>query len=523
MKKTTQIHIGGRHFFMDEDAYQKLSHYLGALKSHFSTDGETGKEIVEDIEQRIAELLKNKVTNGKQAVTLEDINEMIGVLGKVEDFIYDGEDEENRQGYDYYNRKDYRRFYRDPDNYYLGGVASGMGAYLNIDPLWIRLAFVALVILKGAGVLIYLILWLVVPKARTTTEKLQMRGKPVNLSTIKDSVNEEYEKVKTGYDRISHSQAADRTRNALENLMRAIGLVMLAVFKFTIGAVGVFFLVLGSIFLAGFIMVILGFTNIFGHNQLWNGIYLPDVAHFFTNSGHYYLTVIALVILVLIPIIALIYGGVKILFNIKTKHPILRAFLLAAWILAFILFVALVIVNVPNSSVEATGSQTTVIETNKYPRLIIDVRDNTENKRITHYWVMGYKFNYCDWDEELYDNAELSVERSEDANVHLNIQKSIKNVDMKNAQRYFDRIDYKWEQKDSVLYLDQYFSNDDDDFWMFASVDLRLRIPEGQEIVITQEACDLLEPDLRFQYCDEQSLVGKRCLLSPEGTLVPVK
>ncbi len=90
MKKTIQINIGGRHFHMDEDAFHKLNHYLESLKAHFATEGETGKEIMEDIEQRIAELLEKKITDGKQAVSLEDVNEAIGILGKVEDFVYEG-------------------------------------------------------------------------------------------------------------------------------------------------------------------------------------------------------------------------------------------------------------------------------------------------------------------------------------------------------------------------------------------------------------------------------------------------
>ena len=432
--------------------------------------------MVEDIEQRIAELLENKITNGKQGVNLSDINETIGILGNVEDFIYEGNAEQSKQDYDDSNRRDNRRFYRDPDNYYLGGVASGMGEYFNIDPLWIRLAFVLLFFAKGAGLLIYIILWIVVPKARTTAEKLQMRGRPVNLSTIKDSVKEEYEKVRD-------SSSGENTRNALENIIRAMGLVVVALFKFLIAAVGVIFLVIGSVFLAGLIMVLLGFTDVFGHAQLWNGVDIPSITSFFANSTHYYAAVISLVILVLIPIVALIYGGVKILFDVKSKHPILRAFLLTAWILALILFGTLIIVNVPNSPIEASGSQSMVIETGKYPHLVIDVRDNTEYKNITHYRVMGFRFKYSKWDEALYNDVQLMIEPSNDDQLHFTVQKRIKNVDMHHSEEYLDEVEYRWEVRDSVLLLDQYSFTEDEDFWMFADVDLILRVPEGQQIV----------------------------------------
>ena len=79
---------------------------------HFAAEGETGKEIMEDIEQRIAELLENKITPVKQAVSLEDVNEAIGILGKVEDFVYEGQPQDDTKP-DYSDRRDQRRFYRD--------------------------------------------------------------------------------------------------------------------------------------------------------------------------------------------------------------------------------------------------------------------------------------------------------------------------------------------------------------------------------------------------------------------------
>lgn len=522
MKKTLQIHIGGRHFHIDEDGYHKLNHYLESLKSHFATEGESGKEITEDIEQRIAELLENRITPNKQSISLEDVREIIATLGKVEDFVYNGQSAGQPED-DYYNRRDYRRFYRDSDKGFLGGVASGLGEYFDIDPLWIRLAFIALAFLKGLGVIIYVILWIVVPRARSTAEKLQMKGMPVNLSTIKESVNAEYDKVKTSFDGLRNSTAADRTRNAIENIMRAVALVFVAFFKFIIGAIGVVFLIVGSVFLAGLIMVLLGVSNAFDHIYLWNGVDFPNISHLFASTGHYQVVVVCLIILVLIPIVVLIYGGIKILFNIKTKHPVLRAFFLTAWILALILFVTMIIANSSNYAIGATGTRSTVIETGKYPYMRIDVRDNIEDKRITEYRVFDHRFKYSQWDESLYDKVEVSIEPSEDKKMHLTVDKQVKNVGMKDSDRYIDRIDYHWDQQDSVLYLNQYFSTDDDDFWMFSDVDIRLRVPEDQVIVISQEICDLLESSQRYEYCYDNSLVDKKVVVSPEGTLRPVK
>lgn len=518
MKKTLQIHIGGRHFHIDEDGYNKLNHYLESLKSHFAAEGESGKEIVGDIEQRAAELLEKKITAGKQSVSLEDVIETIGILGKVEDFVYNGTPTPETEYT--YDRRDNRRFFRDCDQCYLGGVASGLGAYFDIDPLWIRLAFVALIFLKGVGIIIYALLWIVVPRARTTTEKLQMQGKPVTLSTIKESVNAEYDKVKTNLEGMRTSHTADRTRNALENFVRAIGLVLVAIFKFIIGAIGVLFLIMGAVFLACLIMLVLGFTNVFGHIQIWNGMNMPDFSHLFASSGHYYLVVISVIILVLIPIVALIYGGTKILFDIRTKHPVLRAFLLTAWILALILCVTLIIINSANYAVEASGEQSASLSSGRNFRMNIQVRDNTEHKRMTMYRVFDHRFRYSEGDESLYAQPELFIEKSADSEMHVTVEKHVKNVGPENSQRFLDRISYRWEQQDTALYLDKYLANDDEDFWLFPEVDIRLKVPEGQEIVISQSACDLLEPYQQERYCADSLLADKRSVMTANGLML---
>jgi phage shock protein PspC (stress-responsive transcriptional regulator) len=519
MKKTIQINIGGRHFYMDEDAFHKLNHYLESLKAHFAKEGETGKEIMEDIEQRIAELLEKKITDGKQAVSLDDVNEAIGILGKVEDFVYEGTNGGTRD-YEQYGRRDSRRFYRDEDNNYIGGVAAGMGAYFDIDPLWLRLAFIALIFLHGLGILIYGILWIVVPKARTTNEKLQMHGIPVTLSTIKDSVNAEYDKVKAGLYTINRSPGAERTRNAIENLFRAIGLVFVAILKFIIGTIGVVFLITGTIFLALMIMFLVGFTPVLGHLQIWDGVPFPFMSNFFLNSTHYYLLVIALVILVVIPIIALIYGGIKILFNIRTKHNVLRAFLLVTWVVALVFFISILAMNSTNFAAETSGKQTSRIEAKKYPRLYIEVRDNSQDKKIMQYSIFDQQFEYSQYDKSLYTQPHISLVNSEGTDMSVTVEKRIHNVGMKNAQDFLDRINYSWEQKDSVIYIDKYLNTSDKNFWMFARVDVDLRIPENQVVILSDGMCDLMNFDQQYQYCNDSALVGKPSIMTADGLML---
>jgi phage shock protein PspC (stress-responsive transcriptional regulator) len=196
MKKTISINLNGMLFNIDDDAYKRLEEYLKRLEAHFSGRTESG-EIMNDIEARIAELLNERLGGAKKAVSLADVDEIIRTMGNPDDFEEAGEEDHNKKQYYYSHRP--RRLYRDPDNRVLGGVCGGMGAYLNVDTVIIRIIFVIIFFGFGAGLLIYLILWIVIPEANTTAQKLEMRGDPVNASNIGNFIKEEFENVKSSF------------------------------------------------------------------------------------------------------------------------------------------------------------------------------------------------------------------------------------------------------------------------------------------------------------------------------------
>jgi phage shock protein PspC (stress-responsive transcriptional regulator) len=194
MKKTLSINLSGSVFNIDDDAYQLLRDYLNLIERHFGNEEES-KEIISDIEARIAELFKERITDFKHVITISDVEEIIDIMGQPEEIIDPGDA-------DQYGKKErfgpsgYRRMYRDPDNRIFGGVCSGMAAYWGTDPLIIRIIFVVATLIFLSGAVIYLILWIVLPEAKTTAQKLEMRGEPVNISNIGKAVKEEFETIK---------------------------------------------------------------------------------------------------------------------------------------------------------------------------------------------------------------------------------------------------------------------------------------------------------------------------------------
>lgn len=195
------INIGGIVFLVDEDAYDKLVKYLREIRRHFKNKSDND-EIITDIESRIVELFQQKLNDNKKVITIEDVNDVINTMGKPRDFS----EEADNAPYDNNVRQVFsKRLFRDIENRMLGGVCSGLGAYFRVDPIIFRIAFVVATII-GITILVYLIMWLIIPPARTIEEKLEMQGDPVTISNIEKSIREELNNIRDKVDNMA-SQA----------------------------------------------------------------------------------------------------------------------------------------------------------------------------------------------------------------------------------------------------------------------------------------------------------------------------
>lgn len=197
MKKTFSVNLGNMVYNIDEDAYLMLKEYLDRIETYFAEDKDR-EDIMNDIEGRISELFSENLGISKQVVTLKDVKKVIEIMGDPQEIIGTEEPQKKTSSGQYQSRP--RRLYRDPDDRIIGGVSGGLGAYLGIDPVIIRILFV-IFFFVGFGLLIYIIMWIVVPEARTTAQKLEMRGDQVNVSNIGKFVKDEFESVKKSFRR----------------------------------------------------------------------------------------------------------------------------------------------------------------------------------------------------------------------------------------------------------------------------------------------------------------------------------
>ncbi len=183
MKKNFSVNIGGRIFNIDDDAYECLNLYLARLHKFFSAD-QGHDEIIADIEMRIAELLDQQKQNGLQIITLKHIEEVIASMGEP-DQLSDSETERPKSTP---GIKTGGKLFRDPDNRQIGGVAAGIAAWFGIDPVWVRLIFAVFTLFYAIGIIVYIVLWLILPVAQTTSEKLEMQRQSININTLRDEL-----------------------------------------------------------------------------------------------------------------------------------------------------------------------------------------------------------------------------------------------------------------------------------------------------------------------------------------------
>ena len=185
MKKVVTVGIGGRSFVIDEDAYQKLERYLDKFRQK-TGNGNEAADIMEDLEQRIAELFYEELSGKGEVVNISSVNKVISQLGMPDGSPVDeSSDYSSEPSATAANQTVVKRLYRDPDNRVIGGVCSGLGHYLNIDMIIIRVIFGISLFMGGLGFCAYIIFWIIAPQAMTAAQKCEMRGIPVTAENLR--------------------------------------------------------------------------------------------------------------------------------------------------------------------------------------------------------------------------------------------------------------------------------------------------------------------------------------------------
>lgn len=325
MNKTIIININGIIFHIEEDAYEVLQTYMTGVKKHFGYSPDSN-EIVSDIENRIAEMFNERITPQKAVITMEDVNEVTAQMGRISDFEdFDEKGEEYASDYQDYSYDPGRRgLFRDPDDKVLGGVCSGLGHYFDIEAKWVRLILLLLFLFAGSGLLLYLILWVVMPMARTRADKMSMRGEAANIHNFKRNFDEEMEGLRRNF-----TAAGQRISPGLKKTAQKTGVVLEQGVSLVVKIIGIL------VIIASVLGLVAGFIALFVFLGVSNGGYFGDdfAPALFVDPAYYQPLVWASFIAGAIPLLALILLSIRMISSVKISKY-LGYSLLILWIVS---------------------------------------------------------------------------------------------------------------------------------------------------------------------------------------------
>lgn len=487
MKKTVKINLSGIIFHIDEDAYEQLNAYLVKIHNHFrGTEG--GDEIINDIEIRMAELFQSRLSESKQVITSQDVAEVTKTMGNPEDFTdQEKGDQEKEQAYSA------KKLYRDPDNAIFGGVAAGIGAYLNIDPVWIRLLFVLLMLGYGFVVVIYILLWIFIPKAETYAQKIEMRGEKITVSNIEKNVKREYEEVKGNFRKFRRSEPYKNITKAMNEIFYLVGRILKVVFNIILVLIGIAFVFLGiaaifSVLGVSFFDIPFHFLDIFDIEEI--PFYLFLRAAFSSVS----LTVlsISIILLVFIPIFFIIYAGIKLLTNFRANDKAIVLTGVLLWIAALLYIPGNILWHFRNLGIQSSTVNEQTLEVPGKGNLILTMDDSeTPEYHIDKVTFSSESIAIQGLDKEgnLCLMPSVKIDQSKDEQYRIRLRKVSRGESIEKASLYAKEIHYDWNMTDSTLNLPSHFKVPYRDQYRLQHLEVTVMIPEGKNIII-DEVCE---------------------------------
>lgn len=487
MNQTLTVNISGMVFHIEVDAYDTLKNYLNKIKSYFN-NSEEREEIMLDIESRIAELFSGMMSEKNQVITATDVDKVIGVMGKPEQYITDDEEQTQTFSNETYVKGD-KKLFRNPDDRMLGGVCSGLGAYIGVDTVWVRLFFVAAFFL-GFGLFTYIILWIVMPEAKTASDKLKMKGEPINIQNIGKKFEEEANKVSDNLKNVDTNKFTKKAGSVLEDIFGALATILTGIFTIVGKVIGVAFLILGTFMLVVLLGMLFGSKTIFSITN--EGMFSFESHEFFNlifvSQDQYYLAILGVLLLVGIPILTLIYLAIKLLFKIKMHYSVG----LAMSILFVIGMSICALVGIKMGT--ELSSDEEIVKTHQIAATKHALMIKSPNELLPGKGILEDKFTSISIDgETMYQSyVRLEIEKSKTDSIQLEVKFSSNGSTTKEAIKNARTINYNYQITDSALVIDNYLSTLKDNKIRGQQVELTLYIPLYQVVYLDESVKELI-------------------------------
>ena len=476
MNKTVNINLGGMFFHIDEEAYQKLSRYFEAIKRSL-TNSNGQDEIIKDIEMRIAELFAEKHSAGKQVISLRELDEVVAVMGQPEDYRLDNEENEGPKTSFTSQNKPIKKLYRDKDGGMIGGVLAGLGHYFGVDKVWIRILFLILLLSYGVGLIPYIILWIVMPEAVTTSEKLEMTGEPVNISNIEKKVREEFDNVSEKIKNVNYDEMGNQVKTGADRIASNFGKVFMAIFK-------VFAKVLGVLLIFSALPVLI--MLLIGVFTIGTSAFVEFPWNEFIQAGNFsdfpaWTFGLLIFFAIGIPFFYLMILGFKLLItNMKSLGNVVNYTLFALWIISLGLLITIGMNQMMEYSTEGRSVNKQTLNMNPQDTLQIKfIHNDYYAKNVNEQTDFQIAQDSSDQSVLYSNNVRITIEKTDENLPYLQIEKKAKGRNLGVAKEKAEKIQYGFKFENNQLILDNYILTDVKNKFRDQEVELTLYLPKG--------------------------------------------
>ena len=510
MNTTVTIHLAHTLFHIDSDAFALLKNYLNKLEKSFAqTEGK--QEILEDIEVRIAELFSQYTIREGYVISEKNVNDVIEILGSPEDISEEETQEESTKS----NAQ--KKLYRDTDERIIGGVASGLGHYFGIDRVWIRLILIILVLSSIGGVVfVYILLWALIPEAKTTSEKLRMRGEPVNISNIEKKIKEGLDDVTQKVKSVDYSKVGDDLKKKSIKFSEMLERLILLLVSITSKIIGFFMILFSTIVLIGllFSVAIFGFIS---------SIEIPPEIIFLTMNTDLPLWAFSLLLLfgVGIPFTFIFVLGLRLLtskrklMNNSTKYT-----LGVIWVTTLLLISFTIAREFRSNAFTARTTQNELIDMNTKDTLQIRMNTVQYDNEILVFNATHLIYNDEDELNLLLDEIRLNITQSKDDTTQLRIEKKAKGRNQKRARENANTISYPFEYYNKNLLLDSQWLASIAQARNEQQVRLNLEVVEGQYLYIDRDFSSLMYRGIKNDQNYSRRKIAGHLWKMENGTLI---
>lgn len=486
MNQTVTVNISGLVFYIEVNAYDQLKKYLDTIKLYFSNE-EGQEEIIADIEARIAELLKEKLSDGQEVVTQAHVEQVIEVMGEPEAYIdEDAQPEEPRQKTK--EKFSSKKLFRDEDDNVLGGVCAGAGHYFGIDKIWFRIAFLVAFFGYGAGLLLYLILWIIIPSAKTTAEKLEMKGEPINVDSIGNAIKSEFNSFKKKVNTNEVENIGQRIVQFFYQIFNFIIKLITFLLQFIVKAISVILMLASAILLISLITLFFGgSTNIRFQNIQLDESWLSSYADvIFSSPTLYTVGVIGISLVVLIPVLGIFYGSIKLLFNFSANNKAIGLSAVSLWVIGVILiFIS------ATTTVSEFSSKQSFLKTESLSNITSDTLVLNQWQKNNGILFEDHQF-YVQNDSLYINDLIVDVVESKSDQMELYYNFSARGSNRKVAAERAQKVDLQYKVVDNQLFIKEFIVTSVDEKYRNQQLKLSIGLPIGKSIYLNENSEQLI-------------------------------